>query len=105
MHGVMSITEHAVLEALRTVIDPELGINVVDLGLVYDIHIEGDQIEVLMTMTTPACPLGAHITAETRYVIEQATGSRNVTIDLVWSPPWNPMMMSLTAKRELGWLE
>lgn len=105
MSNTMNITENAVFDALRTVIDPELGINVVDLGLVYDIHVEGERIEILMTMTTPACPLGAHITAEAAYMVEQATGSRDVTIDLVWSPAWTPMMMSLAAKRELGWLE
>ncbi|NLE50960.1 MAG: metal-sulfur cluster assembly factor [Chloroflexi bacterium] len=100
----VSITEDLVLDALRTVIDPELGINIVDLGLVYDIHVEGENIDILMTMTTPACPLGAHITAEATYAIEQATGSRDVAIDLVWSPAWTPMMMSLAAKQQLGWL-
>ncbi|MCC6800628.1 MAG: metal-sulfur cluster assembly factor [Anaerolineae bacterium] len=99
-----TLTEEAVTEALRTVIDPELGINIVDLGLVYDVQILGEHIQVTMTMTTPACPLGAHITAEATYAVEEATGSRSVQIELVWSPAWTPMMMSLAAKQALGWL-
>ncbi len=100
----MALDEHTITEALRTVIDPELGINIVDLGLVYDVSIESDCVRVTMTMTTPACPLGAHITAEATEVIERLAGPGRAAVELVWSPAWTPLMMSLAAKQQLGWL-
>ena len=98
----MAITEAAVREALRQVIDPELGINLVDLGLVYGIDIEGARVRVLMTMTSPACPLGDYL----KDLVDSMLRSRvreveDVEIVLVWEPPWNPDMMSDDAKQQL----
>lgn len=97
------ITEAEVREALRQVIDPELGINIVDLGLVYGIEIDGTLVRVSMTMTTPACPLGGYLED---LVFSTLQGSvpdvRDLDIDLVWDPPWNPDMMSADARRQLG---
>lgn len=81
--------------ALRSVDDPELGINVVDLGLVYAVALEGKRVAVQMTMTSPACPLGPYITEQARQAIESALPDlESVEIELVWEPPWHPGMMA-----------
>ncbi len=100
----MAVTVDDAIAALKQVIDPELGINIVDLGLVYDVQIAGDDVLVTMTMTTPACPLGAHLVDETTFAVEQLTGAASVDVQLVWEPAWSPMMMSVEAKQQLGWL-
>ena len=96
--------EHAVREALKQVIDPEVGLNVVDLGLVYGVEIDARRVRVTMTMTTPACPLSAHIEQEARRsILERCPSTSDVEIELVWSPPWSPQMMTDEAKRQMGW--
>ena len=102
-HHVVGITEASVRDALSHVIDPELGINVVDLGLVYGVEIDGARVRVRMTMTTPACPLGAYITdlAEAE-ITARVEGVDAVAIELVWEPAWGPELMSPEAQRQLG---
>ena len=96
--------ERDVLAALRQVLDPELGINVVDLGLVYDVAIDADRIEVVLTMTSPACPLGAQLEEEAAAAVRRAAGGGvRVDVKLVLDPPWHPALMSEAAKRQLGW--
>jgi metal-sulfur cluster biosynthetic enzyme len=96
-------TEDMVRESLReNVIDPEIGVNVVDLGLVYEIGVEGGVAEVTMTLTTPACPLGPYIDSEVRTAVQDVPGVDDIKVNLVWSPPWDPSMMSEEAKLELG---
>ena len=92
----------AAREALRTVIDPELGIDIVDLGLVYGIEIDRERVDVTMTMTTPACPLGELIRFEARAALEHVLPGRQVDIHFVWQPPWTSDRMSLRARRLLG---
>jgi len=93
-----------VLAALRHVIDPEIGINVVDLGLVYEVLGQDGHVHVVMTMTTAACPLGESITEEVRAAIRQhIRGVTSVAVDLVWQPRWQPSMMSAAAREQLGW--
>jgi metal-sulfur cluster biosynthetic enzyme len=93
-----------VLEALHNVIDPEIGINIVDLGLVYEAEIRDGRVHVVMTMTTAACPLGESIAEEARKTIRQKVpGVTAVSVDLVWEPPWQPSMMSAAAREQLGW--
>jgi metal-sulfur cluster biosynthetic enzyme len=100
------VTAGKVREALRCVIDPELGINVVDLGLVYDVTVEDGTIRVAMTMTTPACPLGETLTEQAEATVWQnVPGVKSVMVDLVWDPPWRPAMMSDAAKEQLGWAD
>lgn len=100
----MEISNEVLREALQEVIDPELGINIVDLGLVYDSRISGDCIEIKMTMTTPACPLHAYMDRSVREVIrEYFPAIKSVKVDIVWDPPWHPRMMSTEAKLQLGW--
>ena len=97
-------TEEAIRAALRSVIDPEVGMNVVDLGLVYGIEIAPDRVRVNMTMTTPACPMGAMITEDAREAIrDNAPEAAEVDVQLVWDPPWDSSMMSEHAKQRFGW--
>lgn len=96
--------ELEVWNALRTVIDPETGINVVDLGLVYRVEVSSDEVRVDMTMTTRACPLHAYLTETAESAIrELAPDARAVIVEVVWDPPWDPAMMSEVAKQRLGW--
>ncbi|MDH5490576.1 MAG: metal-sulfur cluster assembly factor [Myxococcales bacterium] len=96
------------LEALREVIDPELGLDVVALGLVYGIRIEAgepERLHVELTMTTPACPLGESIVRDAEARLEALDPEREVHVQLVWDPPWDPGRMSPEAKQALGWDE
>jgi metal-sulfur cluster biosynthetic enzyme len=83
-----TLTKDDVEEAMRDVVDPELGINVVDLGLVYDVHIDGSEVVLDMTLTSAACPLTDIITDQTEQVLEGLASS--VNINWVWMPPWGP---------------
>lgn len=99
-----AISEQAVLDALASVPDPELGIGIVDLGLVYHLEIGGDCVRIEMTMTTPACPLHAHLRrAVHEAVLARLPQVRSVEVALVWDPPWHPMLMSPAARSRLGW--
>ena len=101
---LVTIAEQDILNALREVLDPELGVNVVDLGLVYSTEVSGRDVRVVMTMTTPACPLHSYLREA---AIEAIRGlvpeAGQVSVEIVWEPKWNPMMMSQAAKRQLGW--
>jgi metal-sulfur cluster biosynthetic enzyme len=90
-------------ELLREVIDPELGVNIVDLGLVYDIRVADDVAHIRMTLTTPGCPLGAYLDDEVRRCLWGAPGVADVDVQVVWDPPWRPEMMSDRARAQLGW--
>lgn len=97
--------EEQIFEALRAVIDPEIGVNIVELGLVYDIDVEADTVDVEMTMTTPTCPLHAVIARDVENVIKDNFEQvRHVNVNLVWKPSWSPEMMSKRAKHTLGWV-
>jgi metal-sulfur cluster biosynthetic enzyme len=97
-------TEDTVRAALCSVDDPEVGMNIVDLGLVYGIHLAADRVRVELTMTTPACPLGDLITDNARRAVAAAV-PQDVAVDvvLVWEPPWTPDLMSETARQTFGW--
>ena len=98
------LTEDQVLEALRSVDDPEVGINIVDLGLVYRIDRSPEHIRVEMTMTSQACPMGDLITDNVRRAVEALVPEGvGVDIELVWDPFWTPERMSETAKQTFGW--
>jgi metal-sulfur cluster biosynthetic enzyme len=90
--------------ALTGVIDPEVGMNIVDLGLVYGIRIAAERIEVDITMTTPACPMSSMIADQVREVISASvTAGTEVIVNLVWDPPWEASMMSDHAREHFGW--
>lgn len=88
---------------LRLVVDPELGVNIVDLGLVYGAVVEDGVAHVLMTTTTPACPIGSFLSDEVRWVLLGADGIHDVEIELTHEPRWTPDRMSAEAKAQLGW--
>jgi uncharacterized protein (DUF2249 family) len=93
-----------VLEVLAGIPDPELGIGIVDLGLIYDITLGEDSITIVMTMTTPACPLPALLREQIEEALHaQFPALRQIEIQLVWEPPWSPLLMSPKARAMLGW--
>ncbi len=98
------LTPELVNELLMDVIDPELGVNIVDLGLVYDVKLSDREVEVVMTLTTPGCPLGGFIEDEIADCLAQAPQIGRVKVTLVWEPPWDPEQMTDAAREELGWL-
>jgi metal-sulfur cluster biosynthetic enzyme len=89
-------------DALRAVIDPELGINIVDLGLVYGIEREAGTVRVHVTMTTPACPLTEMLESDIDAALKMIDGVTQADIDWVWDPPWDPSMMSDAARAVLN---
>jgi len=95
-------TQEQVIEALRQVYDPELGLNIIDLGLVYDTRIEDGHVHVTMTLTSPGCPVGPQIKRGVREVLRKLEGVETVDVDLVWTPPWSIDRLSEDAKMELG---
>jgi metal-sulfur cluster biosynthetic enzyme len=100
----MTVTHQEILDALRSVLDPELGMNVVDLGLVYSAGVRDRDVHVTMTMTSRACPLGELLTDQAKAAIwKHVRGVNSVSVDLVWEPVWNPSMMSEAARKSLGW--
>jgi metal-sulfur cluster biosynthetic enzyme len=94
--------QEAILAALRTVKDPELNVNVVDLGLVYTVQTHGDQVDVEMTLTSPACPAGPEILRGAVTALEKLEGIAKANVKLVMSPPWSPDRMTDAARDELG---
>lgn len=94
--------QDTILTALRTVKDPELGINIVDLGLIYTIQSRDDQVDVEMTLTTPACPAGPEILRNAAAALEGIEGVSKANVKLVMSPPWSPDRMTDEARDELG---
>ena len=103
----MTITEDAVREQLKKVIDPELMINVVDLGLIYTVNLDTtDQrttdVKIEMTLTSPTCPLAPQLIAECKAAVAEMPGVGSVEVKVVMSPPWSPDRMSEEARDELG---
>lgn len=98
------LTPDLVRRLLRGVDDPELGVGIVDLGLVYDMGVAGGDVTVLMTLTTPACPLGGYLEDEIRSCLIWLPQVRSVEVELTFDPPWDPDAMSDAAREQLGWL-
>ena len=97
------ISETLILTALKHVLDPEIGVNIVDLGLVYEVKVENGDLYIKMTMTTPGCPLHESISKGAEEAVRQLPGVENVKVDLVWEPAWTPERMSDWARKQLGW--
>jgi metal-sulfur cluster biosynthetic enzyme len=91
-----------IIEALKNVVDPELGINIVDLGLVYGLDIQGNSVHITYTLTTMGCPIGPLIEAEMKQFLSGVEGIDQVEAEMVLRPPWTPEMMSEEAKAALG---
>lgn len=96
------ITEEEVYEVLRECYDPEIPVNIVDLGLVYRVGVEGGVVTVEMTLTAPGCSMGAMITAQIEDKLAGIPGCEQANVEVVWDPPWTPHMMSAEARKTLG---
>lgn len=95
-------TREDVFEMLRGVVDPELQLNIVDLGLVYDAKVEGGTVTVQMTLTSPGCPYGPMLVENVQDVVRLLKGVKKVEVELVWFPRWGPHMMTEDLRVELG---
>jgi FeS assembly SUF system protein len=92
-----------IIEVLRTVYDPEIPVNIFELGLIYKVDIDDDnKVQIDMTLTSPACPVAGILPGEVEEKVRGVAGVNDATIELVWDPPWNPSMMTEEAQLELG---
>lgn len=99
-------TEEEIRFVLRNIIDPEVGMNIVDLGLVYGVNITDNKLQVDLTMTTPACPMSEMILDDVRSSLKAlAPEGAEIELNLVWEPPWNASMMTEYARQHFGWDE
>ena len=98
----MTLTRDDVIEAMRQVEDPELGMDIVDLGLLYDVEVEGPRVKVIHSLTSMGCPVGPMIQEDIHRVASELPGVEDVQVDLTWDPPWTPEKMSDDAKFILG---
>lgn len=99
------IDEEKVWQALSDCYDPEIPINIVDLGLVYDVKVVEDSVNIKMTLTAPGCPMHSVIAQDVRAKVSAIEGAANANVDVGWDPPWNPSMMSKEGKVKLGFTE
>jgi metal-sulfur cluster biosynthetic enzyme len=97
-----SLTQDQVKLALRRVKDPELNLNIVDLGLIYDIHVEGSDVRVDMSLTSPGCPSGPEIMGEAEKQLQSIPGVGSVAVNLVWTPPWTPERIEPRVRAYMG---
>lgn len=98
----MSVGIADVIKALRSCVDPELGMSIVDLGLIYGIDIRGSDIKLAITMTSPMCPVASIILADSELRLKAIEGVGNVDVELVWDPAWTPEMISEEARFQLN---
>ena len=91
-----------IIDEIRKIYDPELPVNIYELGLIYDIQVKGKKAEIKMTLTTPNCPVAESLPKEVKDAVMQVEGIEDVDLQLVWDPPWNKEMMSEAAKLEMN---
>jgi metal-sulfur cluster biosynthetic enzyme len=96
------LTQEEVYDVLRTCYDPEIPVNIVDLGLVYGVEIIDQKVDVKMTLTARGCGMGGYIASEAEQKLLELTGVEEAKVEVVWDPPWDPSMMSPEARRTLG---
>jgi len=96
------LSQDTIYESLKQIYDPEVGINIVDMGLVYGLEIEDHKVGVTMTLTSPGCPAGPQILGQIDSALKALEGVEDVDIQVVWSPPWTPDMLSEEARDQLG---
>ena len=104
----MSFTKDDIIAALKTIYDPEIPVNIWDMGLIYNIDIDENQVVIKMTFTSPTCPMMEEMLEQVRSVVQSVSGDVPVRVDLVWDPPWDLSRMSDVARLELdltnaGW--
>jgi metal-sulfur cluster biosynthetic enzyme len=96
------VSKEDVMKVLKECYDPELGISLVDLGLIYDIQVKNDKVQIKMTLTTPGCPMHSFMVNEVEEKVKNIKGVKDVKVDLVWDPPWTPDRMSKELRKKLG---
>ncbi|MDP6548797.1 MAG: metal-sulfur cluster assembly factor [Dehalococcoidia bacterium] len=97
-----TVTQEVVFETLKSVFDPEIPVNIVDLGLIYDIQVTGGDVYVQMTLTFPGCGMGPFIAQQAETAIQEIDGVNDVEVELVFDPPWTPDLISEEARSMLG---
>lgn len=93
MSEVPELSREQVINVLKSIYDPEIPVNIYDLGLIYELEVTGDDVAIKMTLTAVGCPIGPYVAEDIRQKL-QAIGAVNVTVDFVWSPPWTPDRLS-----------
>jgi FeS assembly SUF system protein len=96
------VTKEEVMDVLRQCYDPEIPVNIVDLGLIYGVTIEDNTVDVEMTLTAPGCPMHSLIARDVKQKVESIPGLERVNVRVVWDPPWTPDRLSEEAKKKLG---
>ena len=97
--------EETIVEAIKTIYDPEIPVNIYELGLIYNVAVADDgHVDVIMTLTSPACPVAGTLPGEVQAKVESVDGVTAADVEIVWDPVWNPSMMSEAARLELGML-
>ena len=102
MSETVTLTKDEVLEALREVFDPEIPVNVVDLGLVYDLNVEDGDVDIKMTLTFAGCGMGPYIAQQAEWRVAEIEGVEDVNVEMVYDPPWTPDLISEDGKKSLG---
>ncbi|MDA1349670.1 MAG: metal-sulfur cluster assembly factor [Chloroflexi bacterium] len=102
MAETATLTREEVLEALKDVFDPEIPVNVVDLGLVYDLQVDGGDVDIKMTLTFAGCGMGPYIAQQAEWRVAEIEAVDNVTVEMVYDPPWTPDLISEDGKKQLG---
>jgi FeS assembly SUF system protein len=101
--GAAASIEDGIVEALKTVYDPEIPVNIYEMGLIYDLNVEpGGQVQIKMTLTSPGCPVAGTLPGEVKDKVESVPGVAGAEVEVVWDPVWNPSMMSESARLQLG---
>lgn len=96
------VTMEEIVKALKECYDPEIPVNVWDLGLIYDVAVDEEKVHVKMTLTAPGCPMHTFISQEVKKKLQSISGVKEATVEVVWDPPWSPDKMSPDAKVQLG---
>jgi len=102
MAETATVTQEDVVEALRDVYDPEIPVNIVDLGLVYDIKVDEGDIEIQMTLTFAGCGMGPYIAQQAEWRLAELDGAEDINVEMVYDPPWTPDMITEEGKKSLG---
>jgi FeS assembly SUF system protein len=99
----MDTVKKAVIEAIKTVYDPEIPVNIWEVGLIYEVDVaDRGQVRIVMTLTSPMCPVAESLPIWVEQAVEKVDGVENATVEITWDPPWDPEMMSEAAQLELG---
>ena len=99
----MAVDKEAILDALKGVYDPEIPVDVVNLGLIYEVNVDGDRVDLKMTTTAPGCPMGNYIAGQAERVLRKLEGVGEVHVEMVYDPPWSLDRVSAEGRRALGW--